>query len=162
MDYGQEHLDEAEVQVQVHGTHVQEATHVKNLMSTDLFTINREDNFQVVRALMDWQRIRHVPVVNDDGTLCGLITDRDLLKHMISDLADLDPKEINRVYREIRAADIMEQDVVTVSPNCTTAEAARLMFENKFGCLPVVKGGGKLVGIITEADFVKVFLPDDL
>jgi CBS-domain-containing membrane protein len=64
--------------------------------------------------------------------------------------------EQSTILREVPVQEIMSRDVQTAEPDLDAAEAARLLLENKFGCLPVVADGDRLVGIVTEADFVEL------
>lgn len=73
----------------------------------------------------------------------------------------LKPGELEKVYSTIQVKDIMQKDVLAAPPSLPVAEAAQLLHEHRFGCLPVVQDG-KLVGIITEADFVKAFFDWDV
>lgn len=134
---------------------------VKDIMSTDLFTLISSDTFDMVDTLMKWRRIRHVPVVNEENTLMGLITHRDFLKVAVSRLAEVDQKELVKTYRQLKVSDLMQTDVLAVSPKMPLAEAAEIMHTKKFGCLPVVEDD-KLVGIVTEADFVRTFFDWDV
>lgn len=129
---------------------------VRNLMSTDLFTLNEDDNIETLEELMKWRRIRHVPIVSLEGQLVGLITHRDFLKIAVSELARITKGEKQKIYRSIPVTEIMGHKVITVEPETSLREAAGLLYQHKIGCLPVVKNE-KLVGIITEADFVKAF-----
>lgn len=129
---------------------------VKDIMTTEVFTLVETDTFDMVDNLMKWRRIRHVPVVSEDGALVGLVTHRDFLKVAISRLTDIEQKELVKAYRSIQVADIMQPTVLAVNPTLPLAEAAQIMHENKFGCLLIVEDE-KLVGIITEADFVRTF-----
>ena len=129
---------------------------VKDLMTTDLFTLYEDDNLKVLQEIMNWRAIRDVPVVNQKDELVGLVTHRDFLKVAISRLAGISKAEANDIYSKIRIGDIMKRNVTTVQPDTQLSEAASRMVENKYGCLPVVKDK-KLIGIITEADFVKTF-----
>lgn len=134
---------------------------VRDLMTIDLFTLLEHDNLNVLEELMKWKRIRHVPVVNTEHELVGLVTHRDFLKAAVSRLAEVDKGEISAIYRDIPISQIMNHNVVTVAPETRLASAAELMISNKYGCLPVVENG-KLVGIITEADFMKAFYEWDV
>lgn len=129
---------------------------VKDLMTTELFTLYPEDGFQVIDILMKWKKIRHIPVIDDQQRLQGLITQRDYLKAAVSSLADVKDEEKNQAYKTLKVEQIMTREVSSVSPYTLLSTAARIMVENKFGCLPVVENE-RLVGIITEADFVKSF-----
>lgn len=134
---------------------------VQDLMSVDLFTLLEDDNLRVADEVMKWKAIRHIPVIKDNGSLAGLITHRDLLKVSISTLAGMDKEDQNTLHQGIPASEIMNSQVMTIPPQTPLDKAAKLMFENKLGCLPVISNG-KLVGIITEADFVKFFIENEI
>lgn len=119
---------------------------VCHFMITDLFTVHENELVDLVAALMDWEHIRHVPVEDDGHHLVGLVTHRTLLRLMAQ--GRLDPP------RPIPVSEIMHRDLVTASPETSTVDAIDLMREHKIGCLPVVDDEGRLVGIITERDFM--------
>jgi CBS domain-containing membrane protein len=85
------------------------------------------------------------------------MTHRDLLAQTISHLADVDEEEQEYLDRHIHIMNIMKTDVLTADPEMDICTAISLLLENKYGCLPVVSGG-KLVGIVTEADFLNLTL----
>ena len=84
-----------------------------------------------------------------------MITNRDILACTISRLSDIDEKIQEEIDRAIRVSDVMQSEVECVTPDTPLREAARLLFEHKCGCLPVLEGR-KLVGILTEADFLRL------
>lgn len=123
---------------------------VEEFMETDLFTVQKDDIIELVAELMDWRKIRYMPVEDAKGNLCGLVTSRLLLRHFVHKNR-INGKEGSMVR------DIMIQEPVTVSPKATIIEAMKVMRENRIGCLPVVKGDEKeLIGIITEMDFLRI------
>jgi CBS domain-containing protein len=119
---------------------------VDQIMSTDLFTVHPEDLLDLAASLMEWEHLHYVPVEDHQGQLVGLVTHRGLLRM----LAQRDPKQAPVAVREI-----MKTDPITVAPETPTVEAIELMREHQVGCLPVVSQG-RLVGIVTEHDFVKL------
>jgi CBS domain-containing membrane protein len=127
---------------------------VADVMSEELITISPVDTMKAAREIMHRARIRHLPVTVDDN-LVGLLAQRDLLKATISRLAELDSHEIAHIESCIPVAEIMEKHVLTVSPDMPLIQAGEIMLSHKFGCLPVVDQG-KLKGILTESDFVKL------
>ena len=133
---------------------------VRDFMSENPITVREDASLKDVGDLMTERGIRHLPVVDHEQKIVGLITQRDYLTVAISKLADVSKAELNEIYSLIKVRDVMAPDVLTVAPDERISGAARVMFERKFGCLPVVQNGhkggaGKLVGILTEADFVK-------
>ncbi len=119
---------------------------VGQLMTTDLFTVHPEDLVDLAASVMDWEHLRHVPVEDQDGKLVGLVTYRSLLRMMGRGGG-------SRSTSSVR--EIMRANPVTVGPETPTTEAIAIMRREKCGCLPVVEDG-KLVGIVTESDFVEV------
>ena len=99
--------------------------------------------------------MRHVPIVNADSEILGLVTHRDLLRAAPIEQDDTPGFVERAVLARQKILDIMTTDVETILPDADIREAAQIMFENKFGCLPVVEGR-RLVGILTEADFVRL------
>jgi CBS domain-containing protein len=128
---------------------------VQDLMSTELVTLTEDETLAHAERCMDRGRIRHLPVVRN-GKLVGLVTHRDLLAASFSLFADVDRDEQRRVFATIPVKELMHRDVVTVSPDLLVSEAARILLKNKFGCLPVVADDDTLLGLITEADFLRL------
>lgn len=129
---------------------------VRELMSEDPKAIGPEENLEVVRETFYELGIRHLPVVDEEHRLLGLVTHRDMLRNIFSNQAEMPISLRQDVLRRKMAGTIMIEDVVTTEPGSDLREAAQVMFDNKFGCLPVVEGE-RLVGILTEADFVRHF-----
>ena len=128
---------------------------VADLMSTDLVTLTEDETLAHAQRCMARGRIRHLPVVRD-GVLTGLITHRDLLAASFSIFAEVESNEQRRIFDTVGVVEAMHRDVVTVSPDLGVAQAASILLENKYGCLPVVDEMGVLVGIVTEADFLRL------
>lgn len=122
------------------------------IMSTDLITVTPDDTLATVRKTMHDNRIHHVPVVDKEDTLVGLVTLTDVLAATDSILRDVESRLKDQ---EIRVADIMMRNVATVDEHASLRQAALFMEKHKIGCLPVVTDG-KLRGIVTDTDFVGV------
>lgn len=121
---------------------------VSSLMSTDLFTVNEDEVIDLVASLMDWRHIRHIPVEDNEHRLVGLVTYRTLVR-LVARFYD-HPNQ-----RPIPVRDVMHVDLVTVTPETPTLDAVALMKKHKIACLPVVEHD-KLVGILTERDFMRI------
>jgi len=127
---------------------------VRDLMTRSAFTVREDRNLIVVDEIMSWARIRHVPVVDAQNRLVGLISHQDLLRASISSVET----RIGNVERRqhewtIPVQKVMRTRVHTIEPDESVQEAARCMHRVKIGCLPVVSED-KLVGIITEHDLL--------
>ena len=116
---------------------------VEQFMQTDLFTVRPQDLVNLAASLMEWERIRYVPVEDDQGELVGIVTYRCLLR-LVGRVAGTEESEV-------AVSDVMRPHPMTVSVGTSTIEAIRLMRDRQVGCLPVVQDG-KLVGMVTERD----------
>ncbi len=124
-------------------------------MSEQVLTVLPNDRLVTVRDLMERHAIRHVPVTDPERHLLGLVTHRDLLRYALVEQADVPATVADEVLERIEVSEVMTPDPVTVAPDTELHRAASLMMRKKFGCLPVV-AKGRLVGILTEADFVRM------
>lgn len=129
---------------------------VKDLMTNEVFTLFPDDDLQFLEDAMDWQRIRHVPVIDHETNLVGVLTQRDFLRLAISDLANISKEERMELYKSIKVEEVMTKSPFTARPDMSLEQASEMMGEFKIGCLPVTENA-KLVGILTESDFVKSF-----
>ena len=123
-------------------------TLVGQFMTTDLFTVHPEDVVDLAASLMDWRHIRHVPVEDNDGNLIGLVSHRTLLRMVGQGMRGKD-------RAPVAVKDIMIKEPVCVTPTTPTLEAIEKMRTHRIGSLPVVEDG-RLVGIITERDLIRV------
>lgn len=114
-------------------------------MTTDIFTVHENDPLSLVKAVMDWKKIRHIPVENDNGELTGLITRKTWKK--VSNQKD--------TWAIIPASKIMVTDLITADETLTLDAAIQKMLANSIGCLPIVENE-KLIGIITDTDIRKL------
>lgn len=128
-----------------------------DIMSRDLVTLEETQDLRFLPNVMKLFRFRHMPVV-DDGRLVGLVTERDVLRVSASSLLPAAHEQTDFLARTFAVRDIMTRQVVSVHPDTPLSEVARLMRREKLGCLPVVEAENKLVGIVTEADFVMLSL----
>lgn len=102
--------------------------------------------------LMQRNSIRHLLVVENDE-LVGVVTDRDLRRPDFEDGDVLNVTELYRVGEKLKVRDVMTEEVITATPDDHTADAARIMVENKFNCLPVLDED-RVVGILTSSDLL--------
>ena len=121
---------------------------VEDYMTTQLFTVQEDELLEMVAFLMERNQIRHVPVEDEQNRLVGLVSYRSILR-MASDMGNEGDKGTTPVKT------IMERDPVCVTPETSTLEAIDMMRKNAVSCLPVLKGE-KLVGLVTEADFMTI------
>jgi len=123
-------------------------------MTREVVTLAEDDTLADARTCMERGRIRHLPVVRGEK-LVGLVTHRDLLSASFSVFAEVSAKEERRLFRQIPVRELMH-DAYAVPPTLRVPEAARVMLDKQYGCLPVVDGDGNLLGIVTDADFLRL------
>lgn len=110
-----------------------------------------------VQALMREHDIRHVPVVDEEEALIGLITQRSLLNALRTEESDLSQFEVSYILARIKVHHVMVRDVITIDEDVPIEEAARVMADRHIGCLPVMRGG-ELIGIITDNDLFNIMV----
>lgn len=121
---------------------------VEQVMTTDLYTVRPDDLVDLAASLMDWEHIRHVPVEDAHGQLVGLVSHRQLVR-LIS-------RGQSPGSEPLAVRDIMALNPLSVHPDTSSLEAIELMRRHRVSCLPVVDSDNKLVGIVTERDFIHV------
>jgi len=131
---------------------------VKEYMRAPAITISAEAGLDRALMIMRTQRIRHLPVVDDNGAMIGLISDRDLRLSMLE--MEQGPGGAPKGYylpALTKVTAVMVTNVLTASPEMPLSNAATIMSERKFGCLPVVDAASKKpIGIITETDMLRL------
>jgi acetoin utilization protein AcuB len=129
---------------------------VHDLMSRNPVTITEWSSCRDAIERMHRARVRHLPVLDADGALVGLITDRDLRHHLFSSpvFPEVGKTSVDALLQIARVSDVMSSPAVTIDASDDVAEAARRMRQGKIGSLPVVEAG-RLVGIVTEIDVLR-------
>jgi CBS domain-containing protein len=118
---------------------------VGQVMTTDLITVQEQDTVSLAEAMMRWENIRHVPVENEDGEFVGMFALQDLVQGLRK----------AKGGGSVTIGEIMDRNVAIVTPETPTLDAIQLMRKDGLSGLPVIRGG-KLVGLVTEADFLVV------
>ena len=128
--------------------------HVRDLMTMKPITVTPDTGMLEARQRMMEERIRHL-VVTAEGRVVGIVTDRDIRLNLPSPASSLSVWEMNFLLAKLTVGDVMTRSVLIVDPKRSAAEAAHIMLTHKIGALPVTEGE-RLVGIITESDFLRV------
>ena len=126
---------------------------VANIMTRRVVTVSMDDSLDYINSVFQSTGFHHV-VVLERGTLAGVISDRDILRHVSPFLGKLSelPRDVSTL--EKKAHQIMTRKLITISPESSISEAAEVLLRNKVSCLPVVDDGGNLKGIITSKDLL--------
>ena len=131
---------------------------VQNWMTTDVVSVGPDTSLLKVGKLMKDHHIRRIPVVDENGQVIGIISDRDVRDASPSKATTLDMYEMHYLLAELKAKNIMTAKPITVKPTDTVEQAALIMLDNKVGGLPVVDDNGRLVGIISDHDVFKALV----
>jgi acetoin utilization protein AcuB len=131
---------------------------VADYMHTTPLTARPEELVRAASQRMRGNNIRHLPVVTEEGTLVGIITDRDLRQANASDEPHLAAYELTALLEKLAVQEIMTRQVTTVRRHTPVAAAAQIFVEKKFGCLPVVRDENTLEGIITVTDLLRAYV----
>ena len=129
---------------------------VKDLMTAHVETVGPAESGLDAVARMVRARVRHLPVVNREGMLVGVVTDRDLRHHLLAPhvFGRRRERRVDELLDSVRVAEVMSTDLVTVEPEALLADAATIMHDERVGSLPVVDRG-RLVGVLTETDMLR-------
>jgi CBS domain-containing protein len=138
------------------------AMEVRALMSRELVMIGPAESCLDAVVRMQRARVRHLPVVNRDGLLVGIVTDRDLRHHLFTPRAFevLGSTAVDVLLDGVRVAEIMSTDVVTVEAGASLGHAADIMRKQRVGSLPVMENG-RMIGIVTEVDILRQIVRAD-
>lgn len=132
---------------------------VSRSMARKVITVGKETSLLEAQKMMQRRQIRHLPVVASDNQLLGIVTDRDIRSALPYDLAKgKGQQEEKEKFAHIKVADVMSTGLMTISPTQTIQDALLLVEHKKVGAIPVVDDGGKLVGILSVRDLLRVFI----
>ncbi|MCB0328866.1 MAG: CBS domain-containing protein [Bdellovibrionales bacterium] len=134
--------------VELAGNAKENYVRVEQYMTTDLYTVSEEESIELVANLMDWNKIRHVLVEDEDHNLTGIVSYRAILRHF-ANMSSVNEKVT------VPVKDLMRTNPQTITPETSTLDALKMMREQQIACLPVTKDG-KLIGVVTEADFASL------
>ena len=128
---------------------------VSDRMTREVVTLDEEQSLREALSLQQRHKIRHIPVVAD-GSIVGILTDRDLKRASPSLLSGISQERYNELLDTTRVGQIMTRNPQTVTPATPLKDVVKILIEGKFGALPVIEKN-QLVGIITEIDLLRAF-----
>jgi CBS domain-containing membrane protein len=127
---------------------------VRNLMRTHVVTLHVADTLDLADDIMRMSRIRHLPVVDVDNRVVGMLSQRDLFRASLSSVLGFAQEKEYEWLGKLSVQEVMTENVTTISPEAGIVEAVDRLVEGKFGCLPVVDSQ-RLVGLLTETDCLR-------
>jgi CBS domain-containing protein len=130
---------------------------VKDVMTLKVMTLKMDEQLSLADDVMSLGRIRHLPVLDEKrDRVVGIVSQRDLFRGALSQAVGYSQRAHRKMLDKLKIKDVMTTSVLTTTPETPLADAARMLIENKIGCLPVLEGD-HLAGILTEGDFVAYF-----
>ncbi|WP_423185851.1 HPP family protein [Alishewanella sp. d11] len=129
---------------------------VEDLMTADPLSLHRAATLKDAHDLMREKNIRHIPVIDEQGMLVGMLTQKVMMAAVIGLLAKYGATALERKEKQQLVADLMLTDFATVTAEQSLAEVAAFFVKNRHGCLPVLTAENKLIGILTSSDFVRL------
>lgn len=127
---------------------------VGDVMSRRPKTLRRNDRLKIADELMNAENIRHLPVLDERGTVVGILSQRDFFRSALLHALGYGARARDKALEWVLVKEVMIEPVATTTPDASIPDAARQMCERKIGCLPVVEQGA-LIGILTESDLVR-------
>jgi len=127
-------------------------------MAREITSLQAEDTLRSAVEAILVQRIRHLPVVDAEGKLIGIFTDRDLKHALPSPLTGLSPEERESLLDETTLERLMTRDPLTLPPDAPLQQAVELMLQKKIGGIPVCDPAGRVVGMLTQSDALRALL----
>lgn len=129
---------------------------VADLMTADPLCVTRDASLKDAHELMRSKNIRHIPVIDDKGTLVGMLTQKIMVAKVLNLMAQHGANALERKEKQQLVAELMVTDFAAISPEQSVKEVAAFFVSNRHGCMPVVDKNNKLKGILTSSDFVRL------
>ena len=130
---------------------------VKERMTRNPIFIRPDTPVTEAQALMKREKIHHLPVLDKEEKLVGIVTEKDLLYASPSVATTLSVYEMTSLLAKLKVEKVMSRDVVSIAEDVPLEEAARIMADRRIGGLPILRGKS-LVGMITESDLFRIFI----
>jgi len=132
---------------------------VSRSMTRRVITVGPEAGVFEAQDIMSANRIRHLPVVEDQDRLIGIVTDRDIRSALpYRYFKDMFSEAEKERFARLRVKDVMARDVISISPSYTIQDALLMIQNSKVGALPVVDEDGRLKGILSVRDLLRAFI----
>jgi acetoin utilization protein AcuB len=127
---------------------------VSRIMRTEFASLRETDRLDLADQIMKLGRVRHLPVLDPDGRIVGIVSNRDLLEASLTNVLDFERSQRQGFLRSVDVAEVMTREVETIAPDAPLAAAASRLVGHRIGCLPVVRDDRVMVGLVTETDLL--------
>ncbi|MDX1536601.1 HPP family protein [Arsukibacterium sp.] len=129
---------------------------VAELMTADPLCVLRSDSLKDAHDLMREKNVRHIPVIDANGELAGMLTQKIMIAKVMGLMAQYGAAALERKERQVLVSELMATDFAAVTAEQPLIEVADYFVSNRHGCLPVVDADNKISGILTSSDFVRL------
>ncbi|TMO60059.1 CBS domain-containing protein [Pseudoalteromonas citrea] len=129
---------------------------VADLMTPNPFSVKQDQSLRDAHDLMRTKGIRHIPVVDHQGALCGMLTQKVMVAEVMRILANYGPNALERKEKHTTVTEIMATDFTSLTPEQSLSDVAQFFVDNRHGCMPVINRDNTLLGILTSSDFVRL------
>ncbi|MBS1104741.1 MAG: domain containing rane protein [Deltaproteobacteria bacterium] len=127
---------------------------VSRIMRTEFASLRETDHLDLADQIMKLGRVRHLPVLDPDGRIIGIVSNRDLLEASLTNVLDFEREQRQGFLRSVDVAEVMTREVETIAPDAPLAAAASRLVAHRIGCLPIVRDDRVMVGLVTETDLL--------
>ena len=127
---------------------------VSRIMRTEFASLRETDRLDLADQIMKLGRVRHLPVLDPEGRIVGIVSNRDLLEASLTNVLDFEREQRQGFLRSVDVAEVMTREVETIAPDAPLATAASRLVGHRIGCLPVVRDDRVMVGLVTETDLL--------
>lgn len=131
---------------------------LRSIMTTRVVSVELDDSLEAVKKIFDSVKFHHLLVVEKGKKLCGVISDRDLLRALSPYVGTLSENARDTATLRKRVHQIMTRKPITLSPEATVADAIDLFLEHRVSCIPIVDQEFRAVGIISWRDVLKTLV----
>jgi CBS domain-containing membrane protein len=129
---------------------------VADVMTRKVFVVHEDDSLQNIEETMQRFRFRHLPVVDEDGKIIGILSHRDILRAAASSLSEMTEARNEFIQKHAQVSAVMNRDVVTVGPDDSVRDVGKRMRRKGIGCVLVEDENEAILGIVTEADYLNL------
>lgn len=129
---------------------------IENMMTRKLITLSMDSTLANAKEIFESNNIHHLLVTDDDGTLAGVVNDRDLYKHLSPTVGTSQETHRDTALMQKKLHQIMTRELTTAQPHLSLTKAILMFYDNHISCLPIINEDNVAVGIITWRDVLKV------
>ena len=127
---------------------------VSQIMRTEFASLRENDRLDLADQVMKLGRVRHLPVLDTDGRIVGIVSNRDLLEASLTNVLEFEREQRTTFLHAVDVAEVMTREVETIAPDAPLGVAVSRLIGHRIGCLPVVRDDGVMIGLVTETDLL--------